>query len=232
MNLKNQNLPEVPIWTQYGQILMADVIHKMKNSLGGISGYTTLLEKELKEDDPNRRMLERIHKNVIQLDGYIVDLMTLCKKIEPDYEMVNMNYIFKEIWNAYRAEEQSNLKNTKLELPKQMVKINTDQEMLNQTIFHTIRFLDKVSANIDKIKVDLSKTQEIIIDCLFQSMENHKEIPNPIDYIFNTAIPLKGRLSIAIVLKILGWNQGKLSIDPLKNKRKRLMVYYKSRNNI
>jgi signal transduction histidine kinase len=56
---------------------MGDVVHRLKNKLGGIHGFADLLQKEMPEDDPRLRYVQRIQSGVDQVDEMFVRLMKL-----------------------------------------------------------------------------------------------------------------------------------------------------------
>jgi nitrogen-specific signal transduction histidine kinase len=55
--------------------LLTEVIHKIKNSLGGIGGFAALLERDLGPDDPRTNLAQRIQNGVVRMNDFVVDLM-------------------------------------------------------------------------------------------------------------------------------------------------------------
>ena len=60
MNKKEQELFLIQIGHGGSDKFLSDVVHKIKNNLGGISGFASLLERELRPNDPRKKLLHRI----------------------------------------------------------------------------------------------------------------------------------------------------------------------------
>ncbi len=62
--------------------LAATVAHEIRNPLGGIRGFATLLEKDLSEGDPRRRLVEKILAGARNLDDVVTELLEYTRPLQ------------------------------------------------------------------------------------------------------------------------------------------------------
>ncbi len=62
--------------------MAATVAHEIRNPLGGIGGFAKLLQRDIPEDDPRRRLSERIIEGVGSLNKIVTNLLAYTKPIE------------------------------------------------------------------------------------------------------------------------------------------------------
>ena len=62
--------------------LAATVAHEIRNPLGGIRGFATLLEKDLPDGDPRRRLVEKILIGTRDLDEVVTELLEYTRPLQ------------------------------------------------------------------------------------------------------------------------------------------------------
>ena len=62
--------------------MAATVAHEIRNPLGGIRGFAALLARDVPEDDPRARLVEKILIGVKQLDRVVNDLLEYTRPLE------------------------------------------------------------------------------------------------------------------------------------------------------
>src|SRR5690606_30843741 len=62
--------------------MAATVAHEIRNPLGGIRGFAALLARDVVEDDPKSRLVEKILVGVKQLDRVVSDLLEYTRPLE------------------------------------------------------------------------------------------------------------------------------------------------------
>src|SRR5690606_38927974 len=62
--------------------MAATVAHEIRNPLGGIRGFAALLARDVVEDDPKSRLVEKILIGVKQLDRVVSDLLEYTRPLE------------------------------------------------------------------------------------------------------------------------------------------------------
>jgi PAS domain S-box-containing protein len=62
--------------------MAATVAHEIRNPLGGIRGFATLLARDLEPNDPRRRLVEKILLGTRELDGVVMDLLEYTRPVQ------------------------------------------------------------------------------------------------------------------------------------------------------
>ena len=195
------------------QYLLADVAHKIKNGLGGIGGFAALLERDIEKDDPRKRLVQRIQNGVYRVNDVVVSLMLLAQDLEPCFEESHIQLHLKEIWNCIVEENREICQNTQLDFPKEKVIFPIDANLFQKMIQYTIRLIDQLGGDVQRVKIDHSISHLMNIHILFNHVifiESHSE--NGLN-ITNGDISIEGRLDLALVQKIVKLHGGTLKFS-------------------
>lgn len=84
--------------------MAATVAHEIRNPLGGIAGYATLLLKDMGADDPRRRQVMSIVDGAERLEGLVTGLLLLARQEPQAAESGNLNELLEDLC-LYAAEE-------------------------------------------------------------------------------------------------------------------------------
>lgn len=63
--------------------MTATVAHEIRNPLGGIRGFATLLQRDLQEDDPRSRLVQKILTGTTNLERVVNELLEFTRPITP-----------------------------------------------------------------------------------------------------------------------------------------------------
>jgi signal transduction histidine kinase len=69
--------------------MAATVAHEIRNPLGGIQGFAGLLERDVPQDDPRRRLVEKIIVGTRNLDRVVNELLEYTRPIELSLETID-----------------------------------------------------------------------------------------------------------------------------------------------
>ncbi len=62
--------------------MAATVAHEIRNPLGGIRGFAALLERDIDEDDPRQRLVQKIISGTKSLDAVVSELLEYTRPVE------------------------------------------------------------------------------------------------------------------------------------------------------
>ena len=205
--------------------LLSDIVHKIKNNLAGIGGFAALLAKDLESGDPHGRLVQRIQDGVVQLNEFVVDLMTLVRVAKPRFKKVRLQSLVREVWLRYWGEERGD--RGLVFHPShegQQVEWMADSQMAQQMLFHAIRFTDLVGGEVETMRVRLSDDGGVNFELSFlDGAIGHSVWENVVELV-DDCEPVDARLSLAIVLKMVGLHGGELSIASIADNRKMLTI--------
>ena len=70
--------------------MAATVAHEIRNPLGGIASFASLLERDLAADDPNRRLVGRITEGVARLNRIVTSLLSYTRPLNLNTRPVDL----------------------------------------------------------------------------------------------------------------------------------------------
>ncbi len=186
--------------------LIADVMHKIKNGLGGIGGYATLLEKEFNHDDPRIRFIKKINDGVISVNEISIKLMSLVRIRELQKEKIKIEYLFREILKNISNNNEEII--SKLYFDKNFkgkyIEIVSDQDILGELFKNSIQFIQLIEGEISKIQVNPLKDKSLSVLIYFKkNFDNYENFSDYINNLMQESRYLHERLSFAIMQNML-----------------------------
>lgn len=83
--------------------MAATIAHEVRNPLGGIAGFAALLERDLPEADPRRRLVEKIIQGVDHLNETVAELLDFTKRIRKNPRKTDFVKFVEETVGAFEA---------------------------------------------------------------------------------------------------------------------------------
>jgi signal transduction histidine kinase len=197
--------------------LIRDVIHKVKNNLGGISGFATLLSRDLGEDSPHLHLLEQIQISIMRLDTLIVDLMVLIRrpKLNPD------DFSVKPLINDLVAQfsERNNQKCKIIydsgSINEKMI-LHTDSFIFERIILYLLNFVEYLNANLKQVQLSRNSGSGIQITASISSAEFTSMVDLDIKQLMTAIESVEARLSFTILVKLIQAVGGRIHLDHKK----------------
>ncbi len=112
------------------------IAHEIKNPLGIIKGSIDLLKKEGISEEDKKNLLKFIEEEVHRIDLLIKDFLQLAKFKDPNYYIVELESVLKNIAERFSIKEENI--NIVLECPENL-KVRTDPEKLVRILENLIR---------------------------------------------------------------------------------------------
>jgi len=201
--------------------LITDVVHKIKNGLGGIAGFAGLLERDIPPDDPKYRIVQRIYKGVLGVNETVISLMNL--SIHPDTTPENVLFtaLVKEVWatemygnNGSRNSEE------KTEVSGVRCTVYGSRYVLQKIISSGIKIVQLTGSVLKKISVETGESS-VILDLSFRpdkEAEPQVFVPGKtMEKLLKTCEPIEARLHCAVLYKMLGIHGGTVKLLNRKN---------------
>jgi hypothetical protein len=206
--------------------LLCDVVHKIKNGLGGIGGFAGLLDRDIDADDKRKRLVRRIQEGVLKVNDVVVALMILVRNTRPMCEQVPIRPMVKDVWENYWFEAgcDEDERGSTLEMDSEQSHVDTDPQLFQVLIYHTLRFIHLAGGKIDAIQWRDCDTQDFNMFFRFQNSIHSDSGPACLDRLACECEPLEARLSLAIVQKISNLLNGQVSINKIDHSNHEFLV--------
>ncbi len=82
--------------------MAATVAHEVRNPLGGILGFASLLRKDIGPDDPRNKLVDKIIRGVENLDRSVSSLLTYAQEMQPEIKPIKVKPFVDEIVSNFR----------------------------------------------------------------------------------------------------------------------------------
>jgi len=183
---------------------MADVVHKIKNNLGGIGGFASLLERDLDEDDPRMRLVTRIQESVERLNNFVVDLMFLVRDVQPECEHIRLLPLLKEI---LQNEEKESARgkvmiqgDENVDLPA--LAIFADPHLIREMMLQLVIFIRSSGGKVERVFVAGISDDVLKMQFIIQGGDMAISLPADFSTLIKRFDRVETRLSLSIVLKM------------------------------
>jgi signal transduction histidine kinase len=84
--------------------IAATVAHEVRNPLGGIAGFASLLKRDLPKDHPGQRLVEKIIKGVDNLNDSVTSLLTYAREINLSPREIDLKSFLTEIVTYFKVD--------------------------------------------------------------------------------------------------------------------------------
>ena len=208
------------------QKLFADTIHTLKNGLGGIAGFAALLDRDLDTDDPKKRLVQRIQDGVIRINDLVIGLMMLVREYRPSCDKILLRSLIKDVWEHYWHIKQKDAPDilSQSEFSRSHVELYADLRLVEQMVFHAIRFVDLVGKRFRSILIMTHSEDRVNLEIGFTNGRLQSESTEGISSLITSCEPVEARLSLAIVERVAGMYDGTVSITSFSEQQKVLTL--------
>ena len=187
--------------------LLSEVAHKMKNKLGGIHGFASLLEKDLPSNDSRRRLVHKVQDGILQLNETISQFMKLVQNVELQPVKIEIRDIPPVIRDALGDLSTATASGIQVILDGEgspSIYAFTDPVLLRETVVHTIHFLLSVADRIEEIHVNAPDSETVQILFLYRPGKNDPRQNQPEAYadLIRNTVPIDARLHLAAACKL------------------------------
>ncbi|MFH0801981.1 MAG: ATP-binding protein [bacterium] len=145
--------------------MAANVAHEIRNPLGSIGGFATLLERDLEDEDPRRNMVKKIIEGVASLDKIVTNLLIYTRPLQADLRWTNLIEYVNEVvaFLEVEIESQSLPIKIKCDFPLYPLGARIDPSLMQQVllnIFHNSIYAMKARGGTLTIRLGRVKNGE------------------------------------------------------------------------
>ena len=212
-------------------IFMGDVVHRLKNKLGGIHGFADLLQKELPEEDPRLRYVQRIQSGVDQVDEMFVRLMKLFRTPVLRGEKVELTdrlaaAVSRVSGLTARARGVDFSEKLRKE-PK--TRIICDPDVLDDLFLNALDFACQTAETVWSLSVSAPEGRPATVAVRFELPEN--ALPENrsarIGDLLRNVQPVEARISLAVADRLCRLIGGRLKLEATDSRSRNLLLQIK-----
>ena len=206
--------------------LLADIVHKIKNGLGGIGGFATLLDRDLDPEDPRKRLAGRIQDGVNKVNDFVVDLMTLVRMPMHAPREVKIRSIIKSVFfdDDNEALRTSDSVLDGKQLTEKQFSVKADPSIIQKLFIYTKQFIREIGSHIEDIQLHAEHDNVIQTDFLLVHKKGRKGMPRDIHEFMQNGHTIEVRLSLAIMIKMAHLQGGDVSWRTVPHNRHLMMI--------
>ena len=222
---KPNGIPSITVNGKIEEKFLAEVVHKIKNNLGGIGGFASLLERDLEGDDSRLKLVYRIQESVERLNNFVIHLMGFVRHSRPRNEKAKVFKILEETWATCFEEDEENcqLPSTLRQTDKSCI-VNADSHFLHSIFFHTIQFVTHIGGQIKAVDSCNENGDSVEVNFHFSDKTLPQNLPGDINRLIEVATPVEAKLSLAIVMRMTDAVKGSVSFSRKKGDHKILSI--------
>jgi len=222
---KNSNLLDLneEEWCRF----LSEIAHKMKNKLGGIHGFSALLEKDLEEDDPRKRLILKAQDGILQLNTLLILTMKIFSKVEPQLKDADLVPLLRDAILRFESQKRPGdpAKAPGLIAPDRPVYALLDHDLLMEWTVQVLAFASGVSEKIETVQLERLGDEQLRIGVAYTLSRNGLSANQSecvTDLLLN-AEPFETRLFLAIAARV-GRILGGITETRALSSSKRLMT--------
>ncbi len=210
---------------------MGDVVHRLKNKLGGIHGFADLLQKELPEDDPRLRYVQRIQSGVDQVDEMFVRLMKLFRTPALRREKIELTDRLAAAAGrvAGLAGRTDGVDFTEKLRKSPKIRVTGDPDLLDDTLFHLLDFACQTAETVWSLSVSAPDGRPAAVTIRYELPENGlpENRSDRISELLKRAQPVEARISLAVADRLCRLLGGRLKMETPDSRSRCLLLQIK-----
>ena len=187
----------------FDDLFLVDVIHKIKNGLGGIEGFAALLERDLEPEDPRRRLAQRVQDGVRKINDVSVAVMLLARPLELNRESVRIGAFIRQVLEnliPLSAESQIDIV---IDDAVARREIDADPRNVQRLIQYLLQLIGRMDGRLVSIHLVVDDQGKVVMDYRFTSDKLLAQWPASLDRWAAELHPVEARLALAVALKIV-----------------------------
>jgi len=195
--------------------MAATVAHEIRNPLGGIAGYASLLARSIPPEDPKRKYVDKIIGGISSLNKIVSNLLVYTRKTNLQKQNTDLVAWAEAILLHAEVEIEKENKKVSIErdFPAEPLNANIDNEKLQQVMLNLL--INGIQAIETEGKIFVSIKQngnfaEITVADTGKGIED-EHLKNIFTPFFTTKEQGTG-LGLAIVKKIVDLHEGEISV--------------------
>ncbi|NQS97561.1 MAG: PAS domain S-box protein [candidate division Zixibacteria bacterium] len=136
--------------------MAANIAHEIRNPLGGIGGFATLLARDLEGDDVKQKLVRRIIEGINELHKLTSDVLMYTRKMESNFRMAEVKGVIQDTISLIDVEVDSLEITVEYKHPVEDIKVSIDVDLFKRMLLNLLKNSIQAMPDGGELKVDLS----------------------------------------------------------------------------
>lgn len=159
LNRKNKELHRRERLAALGE-MAAGVAHEIRNPLGGIRLYASLLERDLTDRPEQLEMVKKLETGVQNLDKVVGDILTFAGDAEPNFQVTELSEILEQVHAQSTHKATEHHINLDFDPGLDSIKVYCDQTQIERALLNLVQNAIEASPENGHVWVRNSQDQE------------------------------------------------------------------------
>ena len=196
--------------------MAANIAHEIRNPLGGIGGFATLLERDLQGDEFKQKLAHRILDGINDLHKLTSDVLMYTRRMEPSFQKSNVKMVIQEVLSLLEAETGNKKIKIEYKHPKEDIEVQVDVDLFKRMLLNLLK--NAIQAMSQGGTISISLTWQMMQNQMTLTvMDSGKGIEEEVlDKIFNPFFTTYSKgtgLGLAMVRRMVEAHGGKISVN-------------------
>ncbi len=141
--------------------MSATVAHEIRNPLGGMAGFASLLERDLEEHDPRRRLVRKISEGISRLNRIVSSLLTYTRPLQLNAHPVDLVQLVEGTTSYFAVDPACTRADITINCrhPESAIVCNVDPEQFRQVILNLLQNATQAMPSGGVIDVEVATNQ-------------------------------------------------------------------------
>lgn len=197
--------------------MAAMVAHEIRNPLGGIKGFASLLVRDLKDNPKQQEMASYIVKGTDNLNNLVSSVLNYARPIKLDLKLTSLNALIEETLRHVRMDDNfEKAMQIKTKFPPQTIDVMIDAQSIKSVLLNLFVNANQAMPNGGTLTIDLSKDENWAIIKVSDTgvgiaSENLEKIFRP----FFTTKPQGHGFGLSEVYRVIQAHNGTIDVGSL-----------------
>ncbi len=148
------NLKKISTLAALGE-MAATVAHEIRNPIAGISGFASLLLRDLDPGDKKRISAEKIKSGVASLEAIVENLLDYTRTVSPDVQDTEPSKLVEEAVNDFQEEKVKESHSITVECGSKSLVAKLDAHLFKQIVLNLVKNAVQAQPDGGRIKLKL-----------------------------------------------------------------------------
>jgi PAS domain S-box-containing protein len=208
--------------------IAATVAHEVRNPLGGIAGFASLLKRDLPEDHAGQRLADKIIKGVENLNDSVTSLLTYAREISLSPRDVELSSFLAEIVTYFRADINHSCGKYRIEtrLSPKDLRWRLDPEQFRHAVVNLLHNAIQAMPEGGGIELAATGGEMLRVDVTDEGEGIGEEFMERIFTPFFTTKQGGTGLGLATVKKIVEAHRGKIEVESMAGRGTKFRLFF------